>query len=69
MCGASINGNQQPKINHKKQQQVHSKTTIQPRNKQVKESKENITHQRLLTQFGPTWPNLGERLISPIHYQ
>ena len=27
------------------------------------------THQRLFTQFGPTWPNLEERLISPILYQ
>jgi len=32
------------KINHKQQkQQVHSKITIQPRNKQDKESKEKIT--------------------------
>jgi len=69
MCGVSINGNQQSKINHKQQHQVHSKTTIQPRNKQDKESKEKITHQRLLIQFGPTLPNLGKRLISPIHYQ
>jgi len=34
-----------------------------------KERREKQTHQRLLTQFGPTIPNLGERLISPIHYQ
>ena len=64
--------------NHKQQQQsrpnletkVHSKTTIQPKNKQDKESREiDNNTKKLFTQFGPTWPTMGERLISPIHYQ
>jgi len=31
-----------------------------------RKKKKKQTRQRLFTQFGPTWPTLEERLISPI---
>lgn len=47
---------------HNQQQQsrnqVYSKTTIEPNNKQGKESREKrTTHQEIFTQFGPTITN------------
>jgi len=49
--------------------QVYRKTTIEPKNKQGKESREKRTaHQEMFTQFGPT-TTMGESLISPIMYK
>jgi len=39
--------------------QVHSKTTIESKNKQDKESREKYQHQEMFTQFGPTMTYSG----------